>query len=74
MKNKLKFLIIILIAQSSQLMAQFNANKRFEQMENLPTPNTYRTASGSPGKEYWQQRADYDIKAELNDVERKITG
>jgi Peptidase family M1 domain len=75
MKNKLKFLIIILlIAQSSQLMAQFNANKRFEQMENLPTPNTYRTASGSPGKEYWQQRADYDIKAELDDVERKITG
>ena len=74
MKNQLKFLIIILIAQSSQLMAQFNANKRFEQMENLPTPNTYRTASGSPGKEYWQQRADYDIKAELDDVERKITG
>mgnify|MGYP000350130482 CR=1 FL=1 len=74
MKNKLKFLIIFLIAQSSQLMAQFNANKRFEQMENLPTPNTYRTASGSPGKEYWQQRADYDIKAELDDVERKITG
>jgi Peptidase family M1 domain len=75
MKNKLKFLLfILLIAQSSRLMAQFNANKRFEQMENLPTPNSYRTASGSPGKEYWQQRADYDIKAELDDVERKITG
>jgi Peptidase family M1 domain len=75
MKNKLKFLLFILIiAQSSQLLAQFNANKRFEQMENLPTPNSYRTASGSPGREYWQQRADYDIKAELNDVERKITG
>jgi Peptidase family M1 domain len=75
MKNKLKFLLfILLIAQSSQLMAQFNANKRFEQMENLPTPNSYRTASGSPGREYWQQRADYDIKAELDDVQRKITG
>jgi hypothetical protein len=79
MKNQLKFLIIILIANCSQLLAQqapsqYNANKRFEQMENLPTPNTYRTASGSPGKEYWQQRADYDIKAELDDVERKITG
>jgi hypothetical protein len=81
MKNQLKFLIIILIANCSQLLAQqvppanpYNANKRFEQMENLPTPNSYRTASGSPGKEYWQQRADYDIKAELDDVERKITG
>jgi Peptidase family M1 domain len=79
MKNKLNFLILILIAQSSWLVAQqapsqYNANSRFEQLTNLPTPNTYRTASGSPGKEYWQQRADYDIKAELDDVERKITG
>jgi hypothetical protein len=40
----------------------------------LPTPNSYRTASGSPGKDYWQQRADYDIKVELDDINRKITG
>jgi hypothetical protein len=39
-----------------------------------PTPNTYRTASGAPGKEYWQQRADYDIKAELDDDNRRIIG
>lgn len=53
----------------------YNANNRFEQLEStLPTPNSYRTASGSPGKDYWQQRADYDIKVELDDVNRKITG
>ena len=33
---------------------------KFRQLEEvLPTPNTYRTASGAPGHAYWQQRADY---------------
>ncbi|MBO9640676.1 MAG: M1 family metallopeptidase, partial [Siphonobacter aquaeclarae] len=55
--------------------AQFNANTRFEQMgTTLPTPNTTRTASGAPGKEYWQQRADYDIKVELDDANQRIIG
>lgn len=55
--------------------AQFNANTRFEQMgTTLPTPNTTRTASGAPGKEYWQQRADYDIKVELDDSNQRIIG
>jgi hypothetical protein len=54
---------------------QYNANTRFEQMgTELPTPNTYRTASGAPGKDYWQQKADYDIKAELDDANQKIIG
>jgi len=25
----------------------------------IPTPNVYRTASGAPGHEYWQQQVDY---------------
>jgi len=54
---------------------QYNANTRFEQMgTELPTPNTYRTASGAPGKDYWQQKADYDIKVELDDVNQRIIG
>ncbi len=32
----------------------------FRQLDvDLPTPNVYRTASGAPGSQYWQQRADY---------------
>ncbi|MBB3841272.1 hypothetical protein FHS57_005294 [Runella defluvii] len=55
--------------------ANYHANSRFEQLgAQLPTPNTTRTASGAPGKDFWQQRADYDIKAELDDEQRKITG
>ncbi|GAB4031086.1 M1 family metallopeptidase [Spirosoma gilvum] len=52
-----------------------HANTRFEQLGPiLPTPNTFRTASGAPGKDYFQNRADYDIKATLDDATQKITG
>ena len=52
-----------------------NANSRFEQLgPMLPTPNTFRTASGSPGRDYFQNRADYDIKVELDDANQKIIG
>lgn len=36
--------------------------------------NTYRAASGVPGPEYWQNRADYSIEAELDDVSNTIKG
>jgi hypothetical protein len=48
---------------------------KFEQLDQiLPTPNTYRSASGAPGPNYWQQRADYDIDVELNDETQVLTG
>jgi hypothetical protein len=40
----------------------------------MPTPNEYRTASGAPGPKYWQQRADYDIKCELDEKNLRLTG
>lgn len=48
---------------------------KFRQLEEiLPTPNNYRTASGAPGHEYWQQQADYKMKLELNDEKQQIYG
>lgn len=53
----------------------YQSNTRFEQLGTLlPTPTNTRSASGAPGKAYWQQRADYDIKVELDDEQQKITG
>ena len=37
-------------------------------------PNGYRTASGMPGPLYWQQRADYVIKAALDPSTQTIAG
>lgn len=48
---------------------------KFRQLEEqLPTPNVYRTGSGAPGHEYWQQKVDYSIKVSLNEADRTITG
>lgn len=40
----------------------------------LPTPNAYRTGSGMPGPAYWQQRADYDIRASLDTATNTVSG
>ena len=49
---------------------------KFEQLgpAMLPTPNVYRAGSGAPGHEYWQQRADYKIKCEVDDDIQRLTG
>ena len=38
----------------------------------LPPPNEIRRADGAPGPQYWQQRADYSIKATLDTTARRI--
>lgn len=51
------------------------ADDKFRQLEEvLPTPNNLRRASGAPGPEYWQQRADYTIRATLDDVNQRVEG
>jgi hypothetical protein len=48
---------------------------KFRQLDELlPTPTTIRTASGAPGHAYWQQRADYQIRATLDEAARSISG
>jgi hypothetical protein len=36
--------------------------------------NEYRAATGEPGPKYWQNRADYQIAAKLNEETNEITG
>ena len=40
----------------------------------LPTPTLLREGSGAPGPQYWQQRADYVIRATLDTVAHTISG
>ena len=39
-----------------------------------PGPNRYRSSSGVPGPDYWQQRADYTIAASLDTAAAQLTG
>ncbi|MES2651617.1 MAG: M1 family metallopeptidase [Bacteroidota bacterium] len=52
-----------------------NHGNKFEQLGTiLTTPNEQRTASGAPGVKYWQQRADYNIKCELDEKNLLLKG
>ncbi len=47
---------------------------KFRQLDvDLPTPSTYRAASGAPGESYWQQEADYQTTASLDEEAKRIT-
>jgi hypothetical protein len=55
--------------------SKHSAIDKFRQLEEvLPTPNEYRSASGAPGAKYWQQRVDYKIKVEIDDLNQRLTG
>ncbi|WP_162341376.1 M1 family metallopeptidase [Cyclobacterium salsum] len=77
MKNILVSLFVgmlIHLSAFAQVDEQRHGN-RFEQLGNLlRSPNVYRTASGAPGHQYWQQKADYEIEVELNDENQSIQG
>lgn len=63
------------IAQNIQNNPGSNHGNKFEQLGTiLPTPNEQRTASGAPGVKYWQQRADYNIKCELDEKNLTLKG
>lgn len=72
-KMRLAFVISALFLTISA-SAQVNEDKFKQLTEVLATPNTYRTASGAPGHQYWQQRADYDMKIKLDDTKQRIDG
>lgn len=66
----------LFILFSGVTIAQENTNNnKFKQLgTELPTPNTYRTGSGAPGHEYWQQKVDYDMEIRLDDEKQRLYG
>ena len=50
-------------------------NNNFKQLyEEFSTPNRFRTASGAPGIDYYQQQVDYIMNIELDDQNKKLYG
>ncbi|MEH6682265.1 MAG: M1 family metallopeptidase [Sediminicola sp.] len=57
------------------LEAQGNGNYQQDYYESVNrSGNRYRSASGIPGPDYWQNGTDYKIKATLDDVAHTLTG
>src|SRR5687767_1916791 len=78
MRRMYTLLIFLCLSAMNTVMAQSNGSNhgyRFEQLGTMiQDPNMYRSASGAPGPKYWQQRADYDITATLDDEKQRLTG
>lgn len=84
MFKKLRYTLALLLLGGLSMQAYAQQQKpeyrkypatKFEQLDELlPTPNVYRAADGSPGHQYWQQRADYKIQVSLNDETQTLKG
>ena len=74
--KKLALFITFFVSACAVSLAQENINlNKFRQLkQELATPNVYRTASGAPGHEYWQQKADYKMNIRLDDKTQRIYG
>ena len=63
------------LAQDSTAIQGHKNNNKFKQLyEEFATPNRFRTASGAPGVDYYQQQVDYKMDIELDDANTKLYG
>lgn len=66
------FFSILLVMLSLFAQSQTNQDKFGE--FTYRQGSTYRTATGKPGPEYWQNKSDYEIAVTLDDKARTISG
>ena len=63
------------LAQDSEAIQGHKNNNNFKQLyEEFATPNRFRTASGAPGVDYYQQQVDYKMDIELDDANTRLYG
>jgi hypothetical protein len=84
MKFLIKFSACLLLIGgfTSRVVAQekttqkstFNKYEAFSPLFMTDKVNAFHSATGNPGSEYWQNRANYKIKATLDTINQKIEG
>jgi len=77
--KKLCFLLACSLLATSvisfaQTTSKYDQHEAFAPMFYPAFGDDVRSASGSPGPKYWQNRADYKIAASLDDVNHTLTG
>ena len=70
----LLFASVVLAQDSAAKQGHQNTNKFKQLYEEFATPNTFRTASGAPGVDYYQQKVDYKMNITLDDENTKLYG
>jgi hypothetical protein len=59
---------------ASPQTSKYDAHEAFRPMFYTSNGNDYRSASGQPGPKYWQNRADYNITANLDEQNHTVSG
>ncbi|MCD6355700.1 MAG: hypothetical protein J7L66_00320, partial [Anaerolineaceae bacterium] len=76
--NKISILLTILMftTGTTSISAQKHTNQNFfrQLVEELPTPNGFRTVTGRPGPDYFQQQVDYNMDIVLNEDDKTVSG
>lgn len=60
--------------QNSNSKSNFNKYEAFSPLFLNGQTNSFHSATGNPGPNYWQNQANYEIKAKLDTVNHKIEG
>ena len=60
--------------QATKVSSVFNPRELFAQDLFTKSGNEFRSASGAPGPKYWQNRADYILKATIDTNSNLLTG
>src|SRR6202035_1249506 len=58
----------------SQVTGNYDQHETFAPVFYPAFGDEVRTAAGTPGPKYWQNEADYNIQATLDDVNHQISG
>ncbi|MEP6466161.1 MAG: M1 family metallopeptidase, partial [Parafilimonas sp.] len=61
-------------AQEQTTTSNYDQHIAFDPLFYPSSGNQYRSASGQPGPDYWQNRADYKIMATLDTAQHMVTG
>src|SRR5471032_2771745 len=60
------------LAQAGTVPSSYDPRLTFAPLT-LPDPvNVYRSGSGAPGPNYWQNSADYEMRAELDTTAKQL--
>ena len=62
------------LAASAAPVSTYYPRETFAPLEFYPPPNRYRSADGTPGPDFWRNRADYTIHAALDPATHSISG
>jgi hypothetical protein len=66
---------LALLVMGAPLMAQeYNPRETFAPLDFGQAVNRYRSSNGMPGPDYWQNRADYAIRATLDTQAKALRG